>query len=150
MTKLNATGSALVYSTFLGGTDGGIVLDSGSGLAIDGEGNAYIAGGTGSPDFPTTPGAFDITLDGAGDAFVTKINAVGSDLIYSTFLGGIGFDHAADIAVDADGTAWITGTTNSEDFPVTTDGFDLAFHGVYDAFVTGLNAGLFNALHARR
>jgi len=136
VTKLNATGSALVYSTFLGGAG----FDQDGGLAIDAEGNAYVAAWTDTPDFPTTPDAFDISFDGAGDAIVAKLNPFGSGLVYSTYLGGIGVDAAVDIAIDGENTAWVTGTTNSADFPVTADGFDLAFQGVFGAFVTGLNA----------
>ena len=82
MTKLNASGSALVYSTFLGER-----VRSGLGIAVDGEGRAYD-GVYQSADYPTTPGAFDRTLTAALDAFVTKLNASGSALAYSTFLGG--------------------------------------------------------------
>ena len=93
MTKLNAAGSALVYSTFLGGTG----FDCGGGLAIDAAGNAYVSGGAGSIDFPTTPGAFDTLPDGS-DAFVTKLNPAGSALVYSTFLGGTASDGASGVA----------------------------------------------------
>ena len=86
VTKLNAAGSALVYSTFLGGTD----FEVGADIAVDGMGRAYVTGGTRSADYPTTPGAFDTSFNGAfrDDAFVTKLNASGSGLDYSTFLGG--------------------------------------------------------------
>ena len=74
----------LDYSTFLGGTNG----DIGQGIAVDGRGRAYVTGDTSSADFPTTPGAFDTTFNGFQDAFVTKLNARGSALVYSTFVGG--------------------------------------------------------------
>src|SRR5207244_1510854 len=128
-------GSALVYSTYLGGLDS----DSGDGLAIATAGNAYVAGGTFSPDFPTMPGAFDTVLKGS-DAFVTKVNATGSALVYSTFLGGTASDGASAIAVDGAGTAWVTGSTSSTDFPITPDGFDTSFNGTSDVFVSQLNA----------
>ena len=96
MTKLNASGSALAYSTFLGGRD----FDEGQDIAVDGEGRAYVTGFTLSADFPTTPGAFDTTFNGASsDAFVTKLNASGSALAYSTFLGGTNDDEGPGIAV---------------------------------------------------
>jgi hypothetical protein len=134
ISKLNPAGSALVYSTFLGGAG----FDDGGGLAIDAAGNAYVSGGTGSTDFPTTPGAFDTTSDG-GDAFVTKLNAAGSAFVYSTVVGGTNGEGAAGIAVDAAGSAWITGTTSSADFPVSANAADPSFNGVSDAFLTQLN-----------
>src|SRR5206468_11030734 len=96
VTKLNPTGSGLVYSTFIGGSN----FDSGQGLAIDAAGNAYVSGGTISLDFTTTPGAFSATPSG-NDIFVTKLNATGSALVYSTFLGCAGVCSA--VAVDAAG-----------------------------------------------
>jgi hypothetical protein len=135
VTKLNAAGSALVYSTYLGGQN----FDSAGGLAIDAAGNAYVAGGAGSVDFPTTPGAFDTLPDGS-DAFITKLNAAGSALVYSTVLGGTSSDGANAIVLDAAGNAWVTGGTSSTDFPVTVGAFDLSFNGVADAFVSELSA----------
>src|SRR5262245_12937163 len=130
MTKLNPAGSALVYSTYLGGQG----FDSAGGLAVDAGGNAYIAGGAGSVDFPTTPGAFDTVSDG-NDAFLTKLNPSGSAAVYSTVLGGAASDGASGVAVDATGNAWLTGTTGSTDFPATADADDASFNGTVDAFV---------------
>jgi hypothetical protein len=94
----------LEYSTFLGGTG----LDNGQGIAVRGD-NAYVTGFTFSADFPTTPGAFDTTFNGGfSDAFVTKLNARGSALIYSTYLGGTRRDEGSDIAVQ-EGEAYVTG-----------------------------------------
>ena len=144
VTKLNASGSRLVYSTYLGGTSGN---DEGEGIAVR-EGSAFVTGSTDSTDFPTTSGAFDAIYNGDQDAFVTKLNASGSRLVYSTYLGGTGFeladpDRGFDIAVDGSGRAYVTGGTTSEDFPTTTGAFDTTFNfginGV-DAFVTKLNA----------
>ena len=135
LTKLNPAGSALVYSTFLGGSD----MDGGGEVAVDSAGNAYVAGGTISPDFPTTPGAFDTTLNDS-DAFVTKLNAAGSDLVYSTFIGGSGSEGFGGITLDGDGNAWLAGGTSSPDYPITAGAFDTSFNGVGDAVIVQLNA----------
>src|SRR3989442_679598 len=135
VTKLNPTGSALVYSTYLGG-DG---FDPGDGIAVDATGNAYVTGLTFSTNFPTTPGAFQTTPKFASDAFVVKLNAAGTALVYSTFLGGDGFDQGHGIAVDAEGNAYATGGTSSTNFPTTTGAFRTTFGGRSDAFVTKLN-----------
>src|SRR5215208_6646147 len=136
VTKLNASGSALVYSTFLGGSD----LDQGESIAVDREGRVYVTGLTQSADFPTTLGAFDRTFNGPNDAFVTKLNASGSALAYSTFLGGSDIDLGGDIAVSGRGSAYVTGFTGSADYPTTSGAFDTSYNGSIDAFVTKLNA----------
>ena len=134
VTKLNPTGSALVYSTFVGGSG----IDLALGIAVDTSGSAYVTGRTGSLNFPTTVGAFDTTHNGVFNAFVTKLNPSGSALVYSTFLGGLSFDQANDIAVDASGSAYVTGETFSPDFP-TASAFDSTTNGESEAFVTKLN-----------
>jgi hypothetical protein len=124
--KLNASGSALVYSTYLGGSG----ADSGSGIALDSSGNAYVTGGTASNDFPT---ANPLQASYAGgtctygpityacsDAFVTKLNAAGSSLVYSTYLGGSSGEANMGIAVDSAGNAYVTGGTQSGDFPTAS------------------------------
>jgi hypothetical protein len=144
VTKLNAAGSGLVYSTFLGGGS----PDDGAGIAVDASGAAYVAGSTGSPDFPTTSGAFDTTFNGngtefAGDVFVAKLSAAGSGLVYSTFLGGAAADTEPSVAVDASGAAYVTGLTRSTDFPTTPGAFDTSLNGIpggADAFVTKVRA----------
>jgi len=137
VTKLNPSGTApLVYSTYLGGVD----RDTGRGIAVDVAGNAYVTGETGGSGFPTTPLAFDTTLGGSIDAFVTKLNPTGSaPLVYSTYLGGSDFEEGLAIAVDAMGNAYVTGDTGSSDFPTTTGAFDTTLSGSSDAFVTKLN-----------
>jgi len=135
VTKLNPAGSALVYSTFLGGSSG---AQSG-GIALDTSGSVYVTGTTSSPDFPTTPGAFDTTHNSSGDVFVTKLNPTGSALVYSTFLGGSTSDEAHSIAVDAAGSAYVTGFTTSTNFPTTVGAFDTTYNGNLDAFVTKLD-----------
>jgi hypothetical protein len=116
--KLSADGAALLYSTYLGGSND----DSGSAIAVDGAGNAYLGGYTASKDFPVTPGAFQTMLKNTGDGFVTKLNASGSALAYSTFLSGSGGSNVWGIAVDAVGRAYVTGAT-PPGFPTTPGAF---------------------------
>ena len=135
--KLNANGSALVYSTFLGGaTD----IDDALAIAVDGGGNAYVTGETGSSDFPVTSGSFRTTRSGRDDAFVTKLNPSGSGLVYSTFIGGSEVDYGVRIKVDASNNAYVFGNTASPDFPTSAGAFRRALSGAFDVFVTKLNA----------
>jgi hypothetical protein len=136
VSKLNAAGSALVYSTYLGGSSS----DQSNGIAVDVSGNAYVTGYTESSDFPTTPGAFQTTYGGGGDAFVTKLNAAGSALVYSTYLGGRYYDQGPGIALDAAGNAYVTGNAG-DGFPTTAGAFQTTYgEGSDDAFVSMLNA----------
>jgi len=112
----------LSYSTYLGGTGGDIA----NGIAVDGSGNAYITGMTGSVDFPTSLSAEQGTYAGGGDAFVVKLNATGSGIIYSTYLGGGGPDVGYSIAIDSSGNAYAAGSTSSTAFPTVN-----AFQPVY-------------------
>jgi uncharacterized repeat protein (TIGR01451 family) len=134
VTKLNASGSALVYSTYLGGS----YYDYGQGIAVDASGNAYVTGGTGSTDFPTA-NPLQAAYGGNGDAFVAKLNAAGSALVYSTYLGGSGGEDGLGIAVDASGNAYVTGVTESTNFP-TANPFQALYERGGDAFVAKLNA----------
>ena len=144
VTKLNATGTTLIYSTFLGGN----FSDSGRGIALDSSGYAYVVGVAASPNFPTTPGAFQTTLGGTSSGFITKLNPTGSTLVYSTYLGGSNSadsnspDQAAiGIAVDSTGNAHVAGNTRCTDFPTTAGAFQTTYGGGDgDAFVTELNA----------
>jgi hypothetical protein len=133
--KLNATGSALLYSTHLGGSSEENIF----GLAIDSSGHAYVTGYTGSSDFPTTAGAFRRVFQ-EQEAFVTKLNATGTGLIYSTFVGGSSFDAGGDIALDSLDRAYIAGFTVSPDLRTTTYGFQRVENGSFDQFVAKLNA----------
>jgi hypothetical protein len=153
--KLTSSGSALDYSTYLGGNgsyNGPRKGDSGAGIAIDVSGNAYITGSAGSTDFPVTSGALQKTNKGAGgdatNAFVTKLNPAGAALVYSTYLGGTypsrqsGGDTGAGIAVDTAGDAYVTGSTGADNFPITSNAYqssDFAAFGISNAFVTELN-----------
>ena len=139
--KLSKDGSSLAYSTFLGG----LSYDSGNGIAVDGAGDAYVVGQTESPDFPTTPGAFQTGFSGNFDAFVTKVSADGSALIYSTYLGGSGGaddNRGYSIAVDGSGDAYVTGSTSANNFPTSSTAFQRTYigNGNGTAFVSKLNA----------
>jgi len=146
VTKINATGTALVYSTYLGGSDG----DSGGGIATDSAGNAYLVGTTASTDFPTKNAIQPVYGGGEFDAFVTKINANGSALVYSSYLGGSGSDIGNGIAVDASGNAYVTGDTSSFDFPIVnpfqssgTGGFVTNINAVGTAFIYSTHFNIF-------
>src|SRR5579859_2387373 len=156
VSKLNATGTALVYSTLLGGNGNksGGNGDWGLAIALDSEHNAYLTGLTYSSDFPVTSGAFQSTNKSAAanssTAFVTKLNATGSGLLYSTYLGGTNpnngdanrQDQGTSIDVDSSGNAYVTGNTYDADFPVTPGAFQTTNHALsasYNAFVTKLN-----------
>lgn len=140
--KLNAAGSALVYSTYLGGSGN----DSDYGIGVDSSGNAYVAGSTDSTDFPTVNPLQSVNR-GFGDVFVSKLNASGSTLVYSTYLGGTGPDEEWGMAVDAAGNAYVTGSTGSTCidigtfcYPTTGSAFQSGFiGGTSDAFVTKVN-----------
>ncbi len=137
VTELNATGSAMVYSTFIGGAAG----DSrGYAIALDSNDDAYITGRTSASDFPTTTGALQRALNGAVNVFVSKLNATGTALVYSTFLGGNGSDQANGIAVDASFNAYVAGSSSSTNFPVTTGAFQTALKGTSNAIVSKLNS----------
>jgi len=135
VTKLNSTGSALVYSTYMGNGGGGV-----GGVAVDSSGNTYIAGRRNSPgNFPTTSGAFQTTFGGgSNDGLVVKLNPTGTGLVYATYLGGNGDDQASAIAIDSLGDAYVSGLTNSTNFP-TANPLQAANGGDYDAFVTKIN-----------
>ncbi|HEX8566959.1 MAG TPA: SBBP repeat-containing protein [Pyrinomonadaceae bacterium] len=150
VTKLNATGTTALYSTYLGGSND----ENGLGIALDSLANAYITGLTRSPNFPITPGVADSTCQSttgpgglcapfphAGDAFVTKLNGTGA-IAYSTFVGGLNYEQAHAIAVDGAGNAYITGQIAdgfSCTFP-TVNGYDNCANSYYDAFLTKLNS----------
>ncbi len=146
VTKLNAAGNALVYSTFVGGSD----MEFGLAMTLDASNNVYVAGQTKSSNFPTTNGAFDRSLNippncprcvvDNTDNFVFKLNAAGSALVYSTYLGGTDWEGARGIAVDPGGNAYVTGETlSSVDFPTTAGAFDRTSNGGQDMFLTKLN-----------
>jgi hypothetical protein len=135
--KLSADGSQLVYSTYVGGT----LKDSFNRIKVDAAGNAYLIGSTGSSDFPTTDGAWDRSVS-SQDAIVVKLNADGSQLVYSTMLGGTAFDTGLCITVGADGSAYVAGIAAGSSFPTTAGAYDTTYAGnvdAYDTFVTKLS-----------
>ena len=143
--KLNATGSALVYATYLGGTGGSLHGDEAYAIAVDGQGSAYVTGLTTSLDFPTTAGAFRPVNSGYTNGFISKLIADGSSLGYSTYLGGPGSGRiygGRGIVVDSAGNAYVTGTADNG-FPTTPGTFQpqcsTAPALCSDAFVLKLN-----------
>ena len=126
--KLNPAGSALLYSTYLGGSN----IDNATAIAVDSTGAAYVAGDTASIDFPTTLGVVQNSLKGEYNAFVAKLSVTGNGLVYSTLIGGSDSDVATSIAIDAAGRTVIGGYTSSFDFPTFNP--IQAFQGVFDAF----------------
>jgi hypothetical protein len=134
ISKLNPTGSGLLFSTYLGGSFG----TAGSGITVDGSGNIYVTGSTGSPDFPTV-NAIQSNFGGLTDVFVTKLNATGSAILYSTYLGGNASDDGRAIGLDSLGNTYVAGMANSFDFP-TVNALQPTFGGVTDAFVAKLSA----------
>ena len=138
--KLNASGTSLVYSTYLGGfhEPGVNSSDYGRDITVDSSGNAYVTGITCSTDFPTHNAYDDSYNGGRYDTFVTKLNASGTSLVYSTYLGGSGDEYSEGIAVDGSGNAYVTGVTSSTDFPIH-NAYDDSYSGG-DAFVTKFNA----------
>src|SRR5579863_8052823 len=153
VTKMNASGKALVYSTYLGGTGIAYDGDRAYGVAVDRSGDAFVVGAAFSTDFPVSVGALQ-TQNAAGDnassnAFITKLNPAGSGLAYSTFLGGIGNnkvtgDYAVGIGLDANGNAYIAGSAYSANFPVTANALQktnkAATHGEDNPFLSQINA----------
>jgi uncharacterized repeat protein (TIGR01451 family) len=133
VTKLNATGTALVYSTYLGG----IGADQAASVAIDTSGNAYVTGTTASQNFPIVRGGFELFGGYGNDAFVTKLNPTGAILVYSTYLGGSDYDYGTGVVVDSSGSAYVTGYTQSQNFPTTPGAFQSVGGGYpSDAFIT--------------
>ncbi|MGZ4055752.1 MAG: DUF7948 domain-containing protein, partial [Bacteroidia bacterium] len=142
--KINATGTTLVYSTYLGGSNNDDIY-YGDGITTDAAGNAYVFGYTSSIDFPTTPGAFDVTQSGGSDPFLTKLNPAGTALVYSTFVGQDGVGES--VAVNAAGEAFVAGNINSQGFTATACAYDATWNGGTDCFVGKINAAGSNALY---
>jgi len=134
--KVNLSGSDLDYATYMGGG----LWERGYDIAVDSAGCAYVTGRTNSSSFPVTPGAFDETHNGGRDVFVSKLNAAGSDLEYSTFIGGSAWDWGNSVVLDDVGSAYVTGRTYSPEFPTTPRAFAPIHNGgIADAFVVKLH-----------
>jgi Beta-propeller repeat/FG-GAP-like repeat len=136
--KLNPAGTEIVYASYIGGSG----QDVGGGIAVDSDGNAFVAGATKSTDFPVTEGSLDTDFNGptdGEDAFFAKVNSTGTALIYASYIGGNGNDSAS-IAVDSAGNAYLTGYTRSSNFPVTVGSLDTIYNGgTADAYVAKVN-----------
>jgi len=138
--RFNAAGSALVFSTYLGGAQ----IDEALDLAVDSSGATIVTGWTSSTDFPVTAGSYDTTYNGSTDGFVAKLSSSGGSLVYSTFLGGANVDNVNAILIDAAGAATLAGTTNSPTFPGTAGSFRPSFSvlspSIKGGFVTRLSS----------
>ena len=138
ITKLNSTGSALIYSALVGGSN----TDAGMDIVVDELGYAYVAGATRSPDFPVA-NALQAAFGGFLDAIVIKLSPDGSRLVYSTYLGGSGGQYYGDmgtaLAVDRFHNVYVGGRTESANFPITPGAFQTARTGLYNAFIAKLN-----------
>jgi len=141
VSKLDNNLTSLLASTFIGGNSGN--RDRGRTIAIDQSGNVYIAGKTESPDYPTTPGAYDRSHHGKFDAFLSKLDNNLTTLLASTFLGGSGEENIAQtLAIDQSGDVFIAGYTESPDFPTTTGAYDTSHNGNADNFLSKLDGNL--------
>ena len=132
--KLEPDGSDLAYSSYFGGWD----YEGARDIMVDGAGNAYLTGDTTSVDFPTTSGVYDETYNGERDGFVLVFNQDGSDLVFSTFLGGSDNDIPNAILSGEGDTLWLTGTSYSVDYPTTSDAYDDSNNGERDFFISRL------------
>jgi hypothetical protein len=146
ITKFNSKGTDLIFSTYLGGR----ADDEGFAIALDpeGEGFAHITGTTQSADFPTTPGVYDRSINGRRDLFVAKLNKKGSALKFSTFVGGSNDDNGFGITLDSEGAIYVTGSTDSNDFPTTKGADDRTFGGQVDAFAIKIDSEASSLLYA--
>jgi hypothetical protein len=142
--KLNPLGSAVIYSTLIGGSD----VEYSDDIAVDKFGNAYITGSTKSSDFDTTFGAYNTNYQGSTDVYVTKLNSLGSQLVYSTFIGGNGNELGNNIVVAPDGICYIAGTANSPDFPITADAVQTQYDYQSDLFICLLDSAGANLLYS--
>jgi hypothetical protein len=139
VTKLNANGTKLVYSTYIIGTSGSMDNhEEGYGIAVDRYGNAFVTGYTSSSNFPITTSAYDSSYNGGRDVFVLKLNRTGASLDYSTYIGGSAHDQAMEVEIDIFGNTYVTGIAKSG-FPTTPGAYDTSLNGKADVFVLKLN-----------
>lgn len=137
LTRLSSDGSSVVWSGFLGGSAYEIAF----GLVDDGNAGVIVGGYTTSPGYPTSPGAYDPTHNGGFDCFITKLDAAGAGLVWSTFFGGRDDDRIYDLARNVDGEIFLTAWTQSDDFPTTQGAYDRTYDGGGDAYVAKLSPG---------
>jgi hypothetical protein len=142
VSKLDSTLSYLLASTFFGGSDN----DSGNSITLDAGGNVYVTGSTTSPDYPTTPGAYDTSYNGNGDVFISKLDSTLHSLLVSTFIGGNRDDYGRSIALDVGGNVYVTGETYSSDYPAIHSSYDTTHNGLQDVFVSKLDSTLSSLL----
>jgi hypothetical protein len=137
ITKLRYDGEAIIYSTYIGGNN----YDIGQGIAVDSSADVYVTGSTSSANFPTTASAFQTTYGGNSDAFVSKLDPSGSKLLFSSYLGGSDIDYGLALAIDPSGNVFVTGSTQSTDFP-TVKPVQSGNAGNGDAFVAEIDTNL--------
>lgn len=135
VSKLSTAGSELLWSTFIGGSNG----EEGRAVVTDAWGNPVLSGWTGSNNFPSTPDAYDTSHNLSSDVFVARLSSDGSELHYSTFLGGSAIDEGQALALDGSGNAVVAGRTQSTNFPTTAGAYDVSHNGNYDVFVARLD-----------
>lgn len=138
VTKLNSTGTGLLFSTYLGGGD----EDGGNAIAVNSNNQAVICGGTWSTDFDITSGSFQTTNNGGYECFVTMFSSAGNTLSYSSYFGGTSTDVAKNVCLDNGGNPYITGSTESSNFDITSGVYQSALGGGTDAFVTKFGIGV--------
>lgn len=138
VSKLNSSLTNIISSTYLGGDNQDIARS----IAVDADGNVYVAGKTSSTDFPTTSGAYDTSRGGSSDIFISKLNGDLTKLLASTFLGGTYNENCFSMIVDSNKNIYVTGETLSTDFPTTTGAYDVSKSGYSDAFISKLNTDL--------
>jgi len=140
----NASTGATPVSTFLGGSGDDAVMS----MVVDKDGNIYMTGATDSPNFPITPGGYDTTLNGGFDVFVLKFDSNLQNLLASTLVGGSGYDVGRSITLDGSGNVYVSGFTNSSDFPTNSDSYDATHNSGMDAFLIKLDGNLQHILSA--